>query len=767
MRNRTGLMWLVALTLYATGVAAEPDTLGRGAMRDGEPLVLNPGAVIVRQSTQGILVSSVREFASPDTIIAISPPNPTYEITATFTFAGAGAGGRYWCREYLGPAGVFQDCGSAGSGGWGDQGSKTFTGLMPGIHIFEVYAEDRNGGKDSTPAMFIWEIKDTVIVSAPSNPNNQTTAVFVFTGAGAGGKYLCREYIGTAGAFQDCGAAGSGGSGDTGTKSFSSLASGAHTFEVYAQSAVGTMDASPAKFLWEVDSTPPNPPVVVLPTEGTCTNSNSSVTVEGSTEAGAAVTVFLDGLFDTARTATADGLGRWTMGFPLGELNDGPHAFTAKARDLAGNISNLSNRRNFIRDRDPPETWIVEKPPVVSSSSRAVFKFGSDESGVRFMCDRNDGKWRFDCSNGLELVGLLDGPQALAVAAVDCAGNEDPTPEVYQWTVDTTSPDVRMTSPREDEVVGTKSPVISGTSALASTVHVIIAGNDSQTPLVMGDTPVGANGTWSFAVPVFLVDGYYTATAIATDLAGNSGPPFGPVHFTVDTMPPDTTILVAPPAVDHRGSAQFVFQSSNGGSLFECILDKVPVQDSDWTRITNQYRTPPLKDGEHFLLVRAVDDVGNKDPEPARYEWEVAAERPSPPEIIDPQEGAVVSSLTPTIQGKGVPQGTVELFLDMSEISEDSLPFAKPVVDVNGNWAFTFTSRLEEGPHSLMGRAVNKLQNRSALSSRITFTVAAPVPTPPEEEQGCAVSSSSASPWLVVLGLLAVLAGRARRQRSR
>ncbi|WP_224362687.1 Ig-like domain-containing protein [Hyalangium versicolor] len=980
--------------------------------------------------------SWVIDTTPPNTVIASSPKNPTNQTTAVFTFTGAGAGGRYWCREWAVTPGPYENCGTAGSGGLGDMGAKNFS-VGNGIHTFDVYAEDAAGNMDASPAQFIWNVNtirpETVIVSKPADPTSQRAATFTFTGAGTNGKYWCREWTGpTPGSFVDCGASGSGGTGDMGTKTFSSLPDNTHSFEVYAEDEAGNKDESPAQYSWKVDTqapdttitskppnssnqttatfefsanepgvgffcsldgaafatctsphqltnlgetpsphtfrvyatdgagnseaetgaasyswvvdltspettiktapssptkdpnavfefssnetpvtyqcsldsaawascptpvtfpglkddthnlcvkakdvagnedgsaachqwivdtgkphteitsgpsrptnqavatfifdagesgatymcsldsasfapcispkvysglgetpnphvfqvyatdsagntegpggavsyswtvdfTPPNPPVIVLPADNQCTNSNT-VGVEGSTEAGATVTIYLDGLMDTARTATADGLGKWSVGAPIGTLNDGPHTLTAKAKDLAENTGNLSSTRTFVRDTDPPETWFVEKPPVLSRSSRAVFKFGSDENGVHYECNRYDGNGVFECSNGLELTSLIDGSHTLAVWAVDCAGNADPTPEVYQWTVDTIGPEVIVTSPKEGEAVGNSSPVISGTSEKSATVEIIVDDSDPQTPPVPGKVSVGTDGAWSFTVPVSLPNRDYTVIATATDPAGNIGPKFGPRSFKVDTSPPHTTIIKGPPPIDIHDSTEFSFQSSKGGTLFEYSLDKVPEQESDWLPVTNKYVTPSLKNGKHFLLVRAVDEAGNKDPEPAKAEWEVAAERPPPPEIKAPAPNDEVYSLTPTIVGTAVPNGSVEIFVDWQGVitqDTDAKPKGTVSADEDGNWSYTFSA--EAGEHTVVGRAANIYQNKGQPSDPITFKVFEPKPQAKAigGGLGCDASSSSASSWLALLGLLAFCAHRGRRQRPR
>jgi hypothetical protein len=84
-------------------------------------------------------------------------------------------------------------------------------------------------------------------------------------------------------------------------------------------------------------------------------------------------------------------------------------------------------------ETDPPETTIDKKPKKKTGSRRAKFKFSSDEPGSTFECklDRKDFK---SCTSPYnKKVGR--GKHTFRVRAIDAAGNVDPTPAKYKWTV--------------------------------------------------------------------------------------------------------------------------------------------------------------------------------------------------------------------------------------------------------------------------------------------------------------------------------------------
>jgi hypothetical protein len=99
------------------------------------------------------------DTSAPDTVITQSPAATTNQTTATFFFSGVPAQSGFQCSLDAAP---FTGCTS------GD----TFTGLGPGMHMFEVRAYDAVGNADATPASWTWSIDlaqpNTSITSGPS-----------------------------------------------------------------------------------------------------------------------------------------------------------------------------------------------------------------------------------------------------------------------------------------------------------------------------------------------------------------------------------------------------------------------------------------------------------------------------------------------------------------------------------------------------------------------------------------------------------------------
>jgi hypothetical protein len=141
-------------------------------------------------------------------------------------------------------------------------------------------------------------------------------------------------------------------------------------------------------------------------------------------------------------TYTVDGGPQQSYTGPFVVSGDGTHTITFFSTDNAGNVE-PSQSDSFQIDTTPPHTVIDSGPSSRTNSTSAVFTFhGTDAlSGVAGFEYRLDGgAWTATVSSSLTLTGLANGSHTLLVEAVDAAGNVDPTPPSYSWTVGTMAP---------------------------------------------------------------------------------------------------------------------------------------------------------------------------------------------------------------------------------------------------------------------------------------------------------------------------------------
>src|SRR6185369_3893200 len=207
---------------------------------------------------------------------------------------------------------------------------------------------------------------------------------------------------------------------------------------------------------------------------------------------------------------------------------------------------------------------------------------------------------------------LADGSHKFEVRAIDQAGNVDPSPASFTWTVDSTAPTTAIES---------SPPALSGSAAAS----FAFSGSDT-----------GGSGVASFQCRIdssqaadwaacssprnlsALADGSHKFEVRAIDQAGNVDPSPASFTWTVDTTAPTTTITEQPPALSNSAAASFAFSGSDtGGSgvaSFQCRIDSS--QAADWAACISPRNLSALADGSHKFEVRAIDQAGNVDPSP-------------------------------------------------------------------------------------------------------------------------------------------------------
>jgi hypothetical protein len=297
-------------------------------------------------------------------------------------------------------------------------------------------------------------------------------------------------------------------------------------------------------------------------------------------------------------------------------LNIGPHSFSVRATDAAGNTDASPATRSWVvralGDTTPPNTSIVSGPVGATASTTATFNFSSNESGSSFECKLDSGSWD-TCTASESFTSLAPGGHTVAVRAVDSAGNTDLTPATRGWTVqtagDSTPPDTTIESGPSTTTISTSASFRFGSSEANSSFECSL---DS--------------GQWRDCAPPTsynsLAPGSHTFSVRATDAAGNTDASPASRSWTVeaaaDTTPPQTSIASSPSGTTFSTTASFGFYSSEGGSSFECQLD-----GGSWNSCTTPQAYASLALGTHSFSVKATDAAGNTDPTPASRSWTV------------------------------------------------------------------------------------------------------------------------------------------------
>ncbi|MBL8916117.1 MAG: OmpA family protein [Archangium sp.] len=596
----------------------------------------------------------------PDTVFTSTPPANSNSTSATFVFNATEAGSTLQCSL---DGAAFAACTSP----------QTLTGLSVGSHTFRARAVDAAGNIDPTPASFTWNVDvtapDTTFTATPPAASASSNASFSFTSTEAGSTFECSL---DGAAFTVC----------TTPRALSGLTDGSHTFRARAIDPSGNVDATPASFTWTVDTTAPNTTFTATP-PAVSNSANASFSFT-STEAGSTFECSLDGAAFTACTSPRAFTG----------LSDGSHTMRVRATDAVGNTDATPASFTWNIDTTPPDTVFTSTPPASSASSSATFAFNATEAGSTLECSL-DGAAFTACTSPTTLTGLADGSHTFRTRATDAAGNVDPTPASFTWTVDTAPPDTSFTS-TPPALTSSSTASFAFTSPEAGALFECSLDGAAFTTCT---SPQSLSG---------LADGAHTYRVRAVDALGNADPTPASFTWTVDTTAPDTTIVTGPPASTSSQSATLTFTSSEAGSTFECSLD-----GAAFSACTSPLVVNGLAEGAHTVRVRSIDAAGNVDPTPATHSWTV--DRTEPDTSIAMGPVGTTSSTTATFTFTSTePGSTFECSLDGGAFSP--CPAAHTL------------SGLADGSHTLAVRSIDPAGNVDSTPATRTWTVDTSVP---------------------------------------
>jgi hypothetical protein len=237
------------------------------------------------------------------------------------------------------------------------------------------------------------------------------------------------------------------------------------------------------------------------------------------------------------------------------------------------------------------------------------------------------------------------GEHFFAIAAMDEAGNADPSPATWRWSVssepsayfDSAPPSVSCSATAQfkvscllpviggsEEGSGTSADPPPGHSDDTACYYAYSLDDGDWTPLGTPDSPVIeifdlADGPHSFAVhaclssksddvePICAPQGQLLSSVVTRE-------------WVVDTSVPKTKIDAYPSTLS---PSVFVVSASKPGCRFSCSVDFGPWAPCPLSEDGGRFELQ-LDDGLHALMVMAVDPAGRLDPEPQKYEWQVS-----------------------------------------------------------------------------------------------------------------------------------------------
>ena len=236
-----------------------------------------------------------------------------------------------------------------------------------------------------------------------------------------------------------------------------------------------------------------------------------------------------------------------------------------------------------------------------------------------------------------------DGTLGISIAAgiaVDAAGNTSlAAGPSATFNVDNTRPVVSIGSPNP-AFTNTTDVIFPLTVSGADTINLldsditvlhltgittgtasVVPGTGTTTTPQVKITGITGNGT----LGISLAEGFAVDTAGNKNAITNSPTP---VVVIADFTPPETMIIERPALLDNNPNPAFGFSGDDGlGSgvaAFMCSIDAGP-----YAACTSPFTSPSLTDGFHTFDVYAIDRVGNADPTPASYGWQLDSIAPN------------------------------------------------------------------------------------------------------------------------------------------
>ena len=267
-------------------------------------------------------------------------------------------------------------------------------------------ATDDSGTSSKTVTVKIDETPPTTTIGAkPTNPSKSSSPSFSFSSNEGSTTFMC-SLDGSAPAL--C----------TSPVTYSKIARRSHLFEVHAVDQAGNADQTPDSYAWTNGSAPK----VGFTTKPPNPTGASATFAFASSDPNAVLDCHVD----------ATDFPDCGSPFQVDNLGDGARTFTVVGTDAAGRSGKLL-RFTWTVDTTAPDTTITKHPTDPTSSANAAFSFTSTEKKSTFECSLDSEPFGACPKKGY--TGLAGGPHAFQVRATDAAGNTDPAPAEFDWTV--------------------------------------------------------------------------------------------------------------------------------------------------------------------------------------------------------------------------------------------------------------------------------------------------------------------------------------------
>jgi methionine-rich copper-binding protein CopC len=421
------------------------------------------------------------------------------------------------------------------------------------------------------------------------------------------------------------------------------LPDGVYNAAVTATDIHGQTTSSTWQFT--VDDVPPPAPVVVAPTFVSIANQQHvPITGTAVNDTGDAAKIRVTAS-DGSNTVTLPDVnvgndGSWSAASvaDLSGLTDGPLTISAKALDVAGNVSTASADQPSTKDTvAPTPAPSVSFPPgvTVNSSNPTLHVLGTTEDGVGVAVvavdhlDNTTTPVTTTASNTdgsydavIDTTSLADGTLTITSTATDAAGNTSTgSNTISKDATPSGTPTITVFDPVNNANKGTLRPV-SGKAMPGDTVNVWLTDSTSNTPVSEQDNvPVDGSGDWSANLDAStLADGPITAHAVDIDPSSNASAEATKVTIK-DTGVPAAPTYSAPTWVNDATKSAVPISGTDGepGTTVHLVTTDsgagtdtvdLPVQgDGTWATTLDLHS---FAEGTINYVATVVDQAGNQ-----------------------------------------------------------------------------------------------------------------------------------------------------------
>ncbi|CAH6661816.1 BapA/Bap/LapF family large adhesin [Pseudocitrobacter vendiensis] len=348
---------------------------------------------------------------------------------------------------------------------------------------------------------------------------------------------------------------------------------------------------------------------------------------------------------------------------------------------------------------------------------------------------------------------LTEGPHTLSAHA-EIGGQFSAESSVINLIVDVTPPAAATITSITDDVGTVTGPIQNGgaTDDTQPTLRGTATGS-ARVDIYNGDDLIGsatvnAQGNWVFTPGTALQPGNYTFTAVAVDAAGNAAAESNTWTVTIDTATPTAPTLDT--VLDNVGTVTGELNNNDRtddtlptlsgtaatGSVI--IIYDNNVEIGRTTAVSGAWSftpTTPLGEGNHSLTLTATNGAGNTSAPSAPFVLVVDTVAPNRPVLtgVTDDEGPVTGPLLnnqatndtqPTFSGTAEAGSTVTIFDNGVEVDTVLVP-------PSGNWTWTPTDPLSEGPHAITLTTTDVAGNSSTATAPFTVVVDTAAPDAP------------------------------------